>query len=758
MPRACVVAGGAALALVVISRWLRMLAAAAKAEPAADAKAVLAAVPPPAAKAEPAADATAPAPAPAALAKSVRVFYGSETGKAEAFARELGAEARRRGVDVQVESLARWRTTLLARPGEFATPDLLVLLLSTHGEGEPPEGARDFCAALKAGTVEVGSPFCVFGLGNRAYQHFCAVACRVDRGLAHGSDGALRALPLALGDDGGNLRADYAAWLEVLWRTLGVPPAAGGATGLADDADGGSYELAYVSAPLGDCPEAMPESCGVTLLDQVRSFPALVLAAGTPGGKLHAVGASFTEPRARSAGACSERLSLRLRLPAECAALLDVGDHLGVWPTNPPVVVARLATRLRLRLSALSVLRAPRRAQLAQVSADLGAGANGSAARPEGAREEGAWEYRFACPCTIRDMLARYLDVLSPLPPKVLGLLARSCAQGGAGERRGEAGDGAAQREALLELARGGARYAEWASGLGSGLAEALTQFPAAQPDCACLFALLPRLHPRYFSLASDPRAGAGAGAADGSVEVSLLATLQRLPSGSLGVASAHFARAKPLRDSLLVFARASRFKLPDDAGTPLVLVAAGSGLAPFIGFLERRQLAAGGGGAGVRAGTRPGTAQLGEARLYLGCRTELEVPFRAQLEEWVASGVLSSCVLALSREPPPRTVQRVQHVLAVDGALLAALLERGAVVYVCGSGGMAASVRDAFLAILAGDGQLGEERVRACLLELQAAGRYQQDGAAARGGGPHAETPHKATKVLDTALMRLSA
>jgi sulfite reductase alpha subunit-like flavoprotein len=325
-------------------------------------------------------------------------------------------------------------------------------------------------------------------------------------------------------------------------------------------------------------------------------------------------------------------------------------------------------------------------------------------------------------------MLTAHLDIQAPLSQAVLRLLAGSVDSSREGAQR--------QHEDLLRLASLDADgYGEWARrDRHNSLLDTLERFAAAQPDCARLFALLPRLQPRMYSLASDPqRTGApreeceGEALSAGCVAVSLLATLQRLPSGRLGVCSDLLCRLKPGRDALKVFGRSSRSKQPTDPRTPLLLVAAGSGLAPFLGFLERREAALAAGGAGEGGGQA-----IGEAHLYFGCRTAPEVPFREQLDAWARGGrVLTTCSLALSRKEAPSRPAYVQALIAADATRIVDLvLEREAAVYVCGSGAMAAGVREAFVcAFQACSAAHGDEpSARALLQELQQSGQYQQD------------------------------
>ena len=99
-----------------------------------------------------------------------------------------------------------------------------------------------------------------------------------------------------------------------------------------------------------------------------------------------------------------------------------------------------------------------------------------------------------------------------------------------------------------------------------------------------------------------------------------------------LGVASTYLASLRPGdKVQMAVRASATAFHLPQDPRTPLVLFAAGSGLAPMRGFLQERALQ-------KKAGR-----EVGRAVLFFGCRRPEEdyLYSDSDLKEWEELGVV---------------------------------------------------------------------------------------------------------------------
>ncbi|KAJ0372993.1 hypothetical protein COL26b_008870 [Colletotrichum chrysophilum] len=129
-------------------------------------------------------------------------------------------------------------------------------------------------------------------------------------------------------------------------------------------------------------------------------------------------------------------------------------------------------------------------------------------------------------------------------------------------------------------------------------------------------------------------------------------------------------------------------FKLPPNMDkTPLLCVAAGTGLAPFRAFFQERAILIGNG------------LPLAPAILFFGCRDPAaDDLYREEFDRWEAAGVLT-VYRAYSRKPEASDgCKYVQHRIWKEREMLYNLWDQGARVYVCGSNHVAEGVRDIVL------------------------------------------------------------
>ncbi|MGR1224071.1 assimilatory sulfite reductase (NADPH) flavoprotein subunit [Aeromonas veronii] len=142
----------------------------------------------------------------AAPSGSLTILYGSQTGNAKGVATAIKAQAEARGLPVTLASMADYK------PKQLKKESHLLVVVSTYGEGEPPESAVDLFEQLKKGKVGKldGLKFAVLGLGDRSYEFFCQTGKDFDNFLA--TAGAERIYELA------SLDVDYQdaakAWSE----------------------------------------------------------------------------------------------------------------------------------------------------------------------------------------------------------------------------------------------------------------------------------------------------------------------------------------------------------------------------------------------------------------------------------------------------------------------------------------------------------------------------------------------------------------
>lgn len=120
------------------------------------------------------------------------------------------------------------------------------------------------------------------------------------------------------------------------------------------------------------------------------------------------------------------------------------------------------------------------------------------------------------------------------------------------------------------------------------------------------------------------------------------------------------------------IFVEKAIFRLPKDPKIPVVMVGPGTGLAPFRGFIQDRELT-------FKQGNKT------ENLLFFGCRNRnIDFIYREELEQAVAEGYLTLSV-AFSRESPEKKVY-VQHKMLEMGEKVWDILEnQKGTFYVCG-------------------------------------------------------------------------
>ncbi|BDF95735.1 MULTISPECIES: assimilatory sulfite reductase (NADPH) flavoprotein subunit [Pseudoalteromonas] len=105
-------------------------------------------------------------------AAALTILYGSQTGNAKGVATKLKEQAESRGLAVKLVSMSDYKPTALKKE------KFLSVVVSTYGEGEPPEDAEtlhEFLATKKAPKLD-GVKIAVIGLGDSSYEFFCQTA------------------------------------------------------------------------------------------------------------------------------------------------------------------------------------------------------------------------------------------------------------------------------------------------------------------------------------------------------------------------------------------------------------------------------------------------------------------------------------------------------------------------------------------------------------------------------------------------------
>ena len=266
----------------------------------------------------------------------------------------------------------------------------------------------------------------------------------------------------------------------------------------------------------------------------------------------------------------------------------------------------------------------------------------------------------FPKPVQVRTFLRQYCDLQRPLALATARKLVTWCTN----EKD--------QDLILKALAdRNGALYRELF--LFQTLPKVLAQFSSLKMGLNELVELLPPPRPVYYSIASSSLR---------NPHQLRLVVGQHHFEGMNGLCSTHLTQNLGAGETIQGLVKESAFRLPKDPTKPIIMVACGSGIAPFLAFIDER------------------SATGGQNVLFFGCmRPDWDFLYKPELDEWATEGLLDLNV-AFSHENPSAPVF-AQHLFSQRGKEMFALLEQGAFLYVCGHTRMGAGFEEALREVI---------------------------------------------------------
>lgn len=522
---------------------------------------------------------------------------------------------------------------------------VVVLLSSTYGAGACPATAVNFMSWLKngnsgAGGILAGKPFGVMGFGSTSYPRFCAAADIMHSAML--SAGATALLPPGKADAVAGEEGVLWPWLqELVQRMLDKGwLSSSAAAGVMEHIPASSMDKTLSWKPIntlihlkgqGLQPASEPGCCWAT----VKSTTELL------------------GPDCVADGDSTKLLVLDVQ-GVLCGTTYSAGDDVAIWAENNSVLVADFASKLGIFAQHLDDVFMLQRIQ--EGSGSL----------------VGLSLQRFPLPNSFRTVLTLYAGLGERITFTAMPALA-SCAP---------------DDPTLQQLSSSYAKFAAWAAEINPVWGELFSVFPVlvGRIPLATFFTIVPLVKPRHYSIASSS-------AVNPQELVLMVGRLAyRLPSGAPrpGFCSSFLTSIAPGTRIRFKLVSQPSFRLPFNPAAPVIMIAAGTGLAPFKGFIEERAL------------RLQQQQQLGPGLLLFGCRSQgSNYLLRDNWPDLLQGGAMSRVLTAFSRKQGvPKAY--VQDLIQLHAEELETLLSHPRChVYVAGSSKMSEGVSRAIEALI---------------------------------------------------------
>lgn len=152
-------------------------------------------------------------PGAGAVSQKLTILYGTESGNSEGLASQLVTQAKQNGYRPSLLNMAD------ASPASLQDVGRLLVVVSTWGDGEPPESAEAFYNALMKEEVPLdGVDFSVCALGDTSYDQFCQTGKEVDARLE--KLGARRVVERV--DCDVDYDEAFKGWTKLVWAEFGA--------------------------------------------------------------------------------------------------------------------------------------------------------------------------------------------------------------------------------------------------------------------------------------------------------------------------------------------------------------------------------------------------------------------------------------------------------------------------------------------------------------------------------------------------------
>lgn len=563
------------------------------------------------------------------------IFWGSQSGTAEGLAHRLARDCSARfGLNVLVADLSDYEHDTIS---QIPHSKFAIFLISTYGEGDPSDNTCDFLTWLQSRSTSLEHlRYAAFGLGNSNYVYYNKVVDDVVKYLD--SLQAVSLLPVGKADDANSgTEEDFATWRDDLFAMF--------------HAKLSLQEHVPVYTPTIQVVERGEDEQN-TNRDQYEVPKALKLSRRTQRDYTAITQLPLREVRSLTRDRNTGRSCLHFEVDAKAHPQIKykTGDHLAIWPTTAVGEVERLLTVLGLQ--------AKQQTEITVTSL------------------ESQVELKIPQHCTIASLFRHHLEVGAPVSRDTVTALIQLTPHEAVKAVLQDLSDKTTYSDFVAR------NHITFARLLEHTLAQDSTASWSHLPLAFVIESLRP-MQPRYYSISSSSMTSPRQMAITVAVSPSELRlnSAVSIPGLTTSYLSGLEMGAGPC---IWAHVRRSTFKMPFLHKTPIVLIAAGTGLAPFRAFLhERAQMA------------QISDQEIGKILLVFGCRhPDQDYLYREEIEA-LQNGPLKGkleVITAFSRVAgqPKVYVQNRLNESQVKSQILDTLCQQEGNLYFCGSTTMA--------------------------------------------------------------------
>lgn len=599
------------------------------------------------------------------------ILFYTQTGTAEDFATRLAEDMPRKCVRTVLSDVADYDLE------NFQNEKVVIFVVSTYGDGEPPDNAVEFHEWLMDAERENEEYFAnvnytIFGLGCSSYDKYNFTGKVINKRMK--KLGAQLFHEHGEGDESKNQEEDFLKWKRDLLVSLKdvIPDFK-----IDEEASFRRKEKMIVHQPT----EAKVKNVDINNISRWR-FDGRENTRRPIDQKNPFMGKVIVNRELHTP--LSDRSCRHIEISSNNGLLkYEAGDHLGIYPQNDITLVHHLASLLGVNLDSILSIRS-----IESNSPILG-------------------------PCTLKAALLQFYDITSTIRKPMLKLLAFYCTD-------------ETEKKELLKLSSEDPLnqefYKDEILNKSRTVLEVLKLYPNSKPPLDHFLEMLPKLQPRYYSISSSSVAHPE------SIHITAVLVDWITPTNrhAKGVTT-HYLKDIVVPENgenyprIPVFVRKNpNFRLPPTLDTPIIMVGPGTGLAPFRGFLQERSQM-----------IKKNNLTINDKDiLFFGCRDpEKDYLYKEELEAFHNDNCVE-LITAFSRVQDSKIY--VQHKMLNDETshkIWKLLTELKGNFYLCGDSiRLVSDIQKTLITIFCKYGNMNEDEGKRFLETLQKDKRYSAD------------------------------